>query len=158
MSTQLPFTAYLIIWFGLVLFRGAAGTPIAVGETPALRPTLCELFAHPQKYVGKDLMVSARITQTKDGSDIWDPSCPNAGALLQTNPSTESDPTIVKLYRTLRLHGLSDHPVTATLHGILKEEQYEKVPNKRRLIFIVAAASDISRTKHIERRKFRAPS
>src|SRR5258707_65488 len=118
MRAKLSFLAYLIIWFSLVQFRGVGGASLTTADKPPLQPTLCELFAHPERYSGKDLMVSARITQTKDGSDIWDPGCPNSGAVLRTNPSTESDPTIVELYRTLRIHGLSDHPVTATLFGV----------------------------------------
>lgn len=158
MRATLSVLTYLIIWFNLVPFRCVVGASTATADNPPLKPALCELFAHPGKYSGKDLMVSARITQTKDGSDIWDPGCPNSGAILRTNPSSESDPTVVELYRTLRLHGLSDHPVTAILFGVLRDEPYEQIPGRGRLIFVVTAASGISQTKHIERRKFKPPS
>lgn len=130
-----------------------------VAQHPAdvaqIKLPLCEVLTHPKKYSGSNLIITARFTATKEGTDLWDNRCPGLGVDLLEDPSVDLHPDIVKLYRMLKEHGLSDHPVTATLTGQFKDDQYDAVRDRKRWVFIVVAASAIGQTKHIERRGVR---
>jgi len=58
------------------------------------------------------------------------------------------------LDEALDKYGLSDHPVVATLVGVLLPNQIAKnsfLPQPR-LVFLVSSASNIERSKKVERR------
>jgi hypothetical protein len=122
---------------------------------PPMKVPLCEVLTHPKKYSGSNLVVTARFTATKEGTDLWDRDCPGLGVDLLENPVADSHPDMVELYRMLKDHGMSDHPVMATVTGQFKTDQYDAARDRRRWVFIAAAASDISQTKRVEHRRFR---
>ena len=133
-----------------------------VAQQPAdahpIKLPLCEVLTHPSKYSGRSLIVTATFTATKEGIDLWDRRCPGLGVDLLENPAVDSHPDMVELYRMLKDHGMSDHPVMATVTGQFKDDQYDSVSDRRRWVFIAVAASDISQTKRVERRNFRPSS
>ena len=106
---------------------------------------MCEILTHPTKYSGSNLIIAARFTATKEGTDLWDHGCPGLGVDLLEDPSVDSHPDMVELYRMLKKHGVSDHPVTAILTGQFKVDQYDVARQRKRWVFIVVAASDIGR-------------
>jgi len=117
---------------------------------------LCKLLSNPKVHSGKVVDIQARITSVKEGSNIWDPDCPNLGAILIVDPSPDADPSIHELDRMMRLHGLSDHPVTASLVGVLKIEN-RRPSNRKVLVFTAQKARNIGQTKQRELRRYIAP-
>ena len=127
----------------LFLTAVGSGYGIAEGSDAPPKVALCEVLAHPADYSGKAMTMTARITATKEGSFLWSPSCRNLGLTLQIEDQAKSDTGIQRLLEMLRQHGLSDHPVTATLTGVFLYNQQDEYRNRRRSVFRVSAASEI---------------
>src|SRR5437660_8614267 len=83
-----------------------ASTPMSAQGARTMR--LCSMLSDPKAHLGEIVDVQARITSMKEGSSIWDPACPNLGAILIVDPWSNPDPSIRELDRMMRLHGLSD--------------------------------------------------
>jgi hypothetical protein len=120
-------------------------------DTP-VRVSLCEVLAHPAEYSGKSLIITVRITSTKEGSSLWHPSCRKVGVALQFDASATSGQGIADLREVLRLHGLSNYPVIATLTGVFIYDQYDEVRHRRRSVFKATAATDIKQSHDVEHR------
>jgi hypothetical protein len=120
-----------------------SGYALAESSDAPPRVALCEVLAHPAEYSGKTMTMTARITATKEGSFLWSPSCRNLGLTLQIEDQAKSDTGIQSLLEMLRRHGLSDHPVTATLTGVFLYNQQDEYRNRRRSVFRVSAATEI---------------
>lgn len=113
--------------------------------------SLCEVLAHPTDHSGTTLRMTVRITATKEGSFLWTPDCRNLGVVsLQMGGPPESKSGMKSLQEILRAHGLSDHPVIATLTGTFI---YNQQPDEHRhkAVFKVNAASDLKQADRIER-------
>jgi hypothetical protein len=140
---------------GLVMMLGCSAGVNQHGAPQAQIPAvpLCELLKQPSKYAGKALTTTARITSFKEVTGIWDPACHGLHADLHTAESARSTASIVELDDTLRKHGMGDYPVIATLTGTLLPNQWEEhafLPQPR-LVFLASSASNIGRSKVIER-------
>jgi len=150
----------LVIIFLLAETLNLSGQERLPRERPAGAPqehSLCDVLLHPKKYSGTTLMLKVRITATKEGSGLWDPACPNLGVDLLAIKDADSNETLVELYRMLRIHGMSDRPVIAMLTGEFTADQYDSLRDRHRSVFTVAAAADITQTKRVEHRNFKAP-
>jgi hypothetical protein len=115
---------------------------------------LCELLRTPLSYAGKTVTTVARIDRFKEVTGIWDPACRNLGADLHTQDSDRSTLAMKKLAEELNKAGMGDHPVIATLTGTWLPNQITKngfLPQPR-LVFLVSDASNIGRSKKVERR------
>ena len=112
---------------------------------------LCEVLKHPEKYADRVLKVSARITASIESAGIWDVSCRKLEARLQVGNADRENPSILALYRELGAHGLSDHPLTASLTGVFKYYPAEQGHPCRR-VFIAREAAEIRQSELIERR------
>lgn len=152
-------TLFILCLVGIAILMGdrIGVAQQAVDDAPIKLP-LCEVLTHPKKYSGRNLIVTARFTATKEGTNLWDHGCPSLGVDLLEDPSVDSHPDMVELYRMLKDHGLSDHPVTAMVTGQFKDDQYDSVRDRRRRVFIAVSAAYIRQTKHVERRNFRPSS
>ena len=113
---------------------------------------LCELMGNPEPYAGKVVTVTARLTSTKDGTSMWDPGCKTMGLELEIVPSSRSNPDIGRLQLALKQHGLSDHPVMATLTGTFLYNKYDAVRRRARSLFSAISAADVQQSSVIERR------
>jgi hypothetical protein len=137
-----------------VSLNAVAGALVAQvgGNNPPASASLCEVLGRPAEYLGKRLVLSVRITATKDGASLWDLGCSNLGVSLVTDPEVRSEPGISELYRALRLHGLSDHPVTATLAGLFLEDRNHSIRHRGKFVFKAVAATAIRQSVALERR------
>jgi len=140
-------------WITVLLFFfsatvGCRNVRATNAEIPKVN--LCELLAHSEQYVGRTVSVTVRITATKHGTGIWDPSCMGGGADLQWHGST---PGTNQLEEALRQYGMSDHPVIATLTGtwLGKERTANSFLHQPRTVFLMSDAAEIVRSKNIER-------
>ena len=118
-----------------------------------LKISICELLAHPSQYAGISVVMTVRITATKEGASLWDPACTKVGLRLHSDPATSSDPAMLELDRVLNEHGLSDHPVIATLTGEFRQNHYDDIRHQAKAVFNAVAASDIRQSQSIEHRK-----
>lgn len=92
-----------------------------------------------------------RITATKEGSFLWTPGCRNLGVVsLQMEGLSESDSGMKGLQDMLRAHGLSDHPVIATLTGTFTYNS-QADEHRHRAAFKANTASDLKQSAHLER-------
>lgn len=126
----------------LVLTVFGCGYAAAETGDASSKVALCDVLAHPTDYSGKTLTMTVRITATKEGSFLWSSNCRKLGLSLQIEDEAKSDADIQNLLKVLRLHGLSGHPVVATLTGVFLYHQ-ENEQHRRRSIFRVSAASEI---------------
>jgi hypothetical protein len=117
---------------------------------PPLSVSLCDVLAHPAVYSGKSLIVTVRITSTKEGASLWSPDCRKVGVSLHIESRLGQG--IPELYRALNLHGLGDHPIMATLTGVFTTDDYDEFRHRQRSAFKATAATDIKRTRDVERR------
>ena len=117
-----------------------------------LEITLCQMLTAPTEYTGKKIVLTARITSTKEGANLWSPACPRIGINLHVDQEFRSAPGIPELYRALALHGLGDHPVIATLTGFLDNDYFDEIRNQHRRVFKAIAASNIRQSQRVERR------
>jgi hypothetical protein len=140
--------------FFLVFIFGQNTKAAVAQPTSSAEVRFCDLIAENSKYLGVSVNVRARITYLKEGTSLWDPNCPNLGALLSVKPSDEADQSINELYGRLKRVGLSSHPITAVLIGELKIERPSSPQRPDRLAFFALRATDISQTIHSERRHF----
>ena len=121
------------------------------GKLQPQKVQLCEVLKHPQKYADRILTVSARITASIEVANIWDPDCRKFGARLQIGTVDRNNPSILALYREMGAHGLSDHPLMASLTGVFKYYPPEQ-GNRERRVFIAREAADIRRPEIVERK------
>ena len=141
----------LIIGLGVVAAARVTAQSEATIQAP-IQVSLCELVRNPSTYSGKIILTTVRITATKHGSSLWDPRCRSVGLAWQTDPLYKSTKELADLDREMSAHGLSDHPIVATLRGEFIHDQYN-VLLKRRMSFLnVKAATDIRQTKDEEHR------
>lgn len=96
--------------------------------------------------------MTVRITSTKDGSSLWSPECRKFGLDLKIDASARSQKGISDLYQAMKLYGLSDHPVVATLTGVFIYDQYDETRHRRRSVFTASAATDIKQSVKEEHR------
>jgi hypothetical protein len=138
----------------LVQGHSASCQQAAVMRADITTVPLCELLAKPLEYSGMTVTTTARIMRGKHVTGIWDPACANLGADLHTQDSGHSTPAILELDEVLNKHGMGDYPVVATLTGTWLPNQTTKngfLPQPR-LVFLVSDASNIGRSKKVERR------
>lgn len=130
-----------------------AGSLYAQGHSSGASRTisLCEVLAHPADHSGRTLRMTVRITATKEGSFLWTPGCRNLGVVsLRMEGQPESESGMKGLQDMLRAHGLSDHPVIATLTGtFIYNQQPEE--HRHKAVFTVNAASDLKQADRVER-------
>jgi len=122
------------------------------GNERVIQIPLCRLLADPRAYAGKTVEVVARITATKEGIDIWDPTCKNIGVDLVIDFDAPGKKGFSELEDSLRAHGLSDHPVIATLRGMFIPNQYDKVRRKKRTVLAVESVEGVHQAASVERR------
>lgn len=129
----------------LFLILTSFGCGYATAESSGAPPkvALCDVLGRPADYSGKTLTMTVRITATKEGSFLWNSSCKNLGLTLQIEDQAKSDTGIQGLLEMLRQHGLSDHPVTATLTGVFLYNQQDEYRNRRRSVFRASSATEI---------------
>jgi hypothetical protein len=136
----------------LVLFCGWSHCARAEssGNPPAV--SLCEVLSHPTDYSDRTLTLTVRITATKEGSFLWVHGCKSLGVVtLVMESQSESESGIKVLEDMLRSHGLSDHPVIATLTGTFTYDPQANAP-RYRAVFKARAASGLKQSEHVERR------
>jgi len=123
---------------------------VVSAESPTI--SLCELLKAPLAYSGKVVTTKAQITRGRHVTVIWDPACRGLGADLQSADSARSNPSIIELDDTLWKHGVGDHPVIATLTGVLLPNQREEHSFllQPRLVFSASSASNVHRSPKIE--------
>jgi hypothetical protein len=131
-----------------LFFLTVIGNGYAIAENGDPPPSfaLCDVLARPADYSGKTITMTVRITATKEGSFLWSSSCRNLGLTLQIEDQTKSDTGVQSLLEMLRQHGLSDHPVTATLTGVILYNQQDEYRNRRRSVFRLSSAKEIKQT------------
>jgi len=113
--------------------------------------SLCQVLAHPADHSGRTLRMTVRITATKEGSFLWTPGCRKLGVVsLQMEGQLESKSGMKRLQDMLRAHGLSDHPVIATLTGTFIYNQ-EPDEHRHKAVFTVNAASDLKQADRVKR-------
>lgn len=130
-------SASLLAWTAF-----GCGYVAAESRGASSKVAFCEVLAHPADYSGKTLTMTVRITATKEGSFLWSSNCRKLALSLQIEDEAKSDTGIQNLLKMLRLHGLSDHPVVATLTGVFLYDQ-EDEHHRRRSVFRASAASEI---------------
>jgi hypothetical protein len=114
--------------------------------TQISKVSICTLMTTPKHYSGTTVEVDVRITRTKEGTRVWDISCPDLGADLWIDPAVANDPNFLKLDEMLNAHGLSDHPVTATIKGAFMYAQYDKVRHQKRSTIEAEVVSGIKQS------------
>lgn len=127
----------------LILTAFGCGYATAESSDATPKVALCDVLRHPADYSGKTLTMTVRITATKEGSFLWSSSCKNLGLTLQIEDQAKSDTGIQSLLEMLRQHGLSDHPVTATLTGVFLYNLQDEYRNRRRSVFRASSATEI---------------
>jgi hypothetical protein len=131
-----------------------AGGPCAHGETngPSVSVSLCDVIEHPRDYSGKSVVMTVRITATKEGTSLWNPSCAKDAIGMLIDAPSESGPGLLELRRAIKLHGLSDHPVIATLTGVFLYNDYDEIRHRRRSVLKVIDAAEIKQSQTAEHR------
>jgi len=122
------------------------GYAMAGNDDPPPRLALCDVLARPAHYSGRTMTMTVSITATKEGGFLWSSSCRNLGLTLQIEDQAKSETGIQNLLEMLRQHGLSDHPVTATLTGVFLYNQKDEYRNRPRSVFRVSSATEIKQT------------
>jgi hypothetical protein len=132
-----------------VIFLSGFGRCYAEAENTEATPTvaLCKVLAHPTDYSGKTITITVHIASTKEGTFLWSASCRNLVLALQIEDQARSDESIRDLLQMLRQHGLSDHPVTATLTGLFLHNNQRGNSNRHRSVFRVRSASEIKQAE-----------
>jgi hypothetical protein len=134
----------------LVVVAGTSCAQADSGGAPE-SASLCLVLAHPTDFSGKTMRMTVSITATKEGSFIWTPACRGLGVVsLQLEGQTESESGLKGLRDMLRSHGLSDHPVIATLTGTFTYNQQQD-EHRHKAVFKASAASDLSQSERLER-------
>lgn len=119
-------------------------------DTVAPSTDLRGVLKDPSKYAGKTITVVARISFTKEGGFLWSPGCSKRRVRLIIDLKDESG-TAGGFLAALRRHGLSDHPVIATLTGIYVPDYYDNIRNRHYPVFRVTAAAHVTRSRNVER-------
>ena len=96
--------------------------------------------------------MTVRITKTKDGTSLWNPSCAKHGIGMLMDAPSGSRPGLSELRRALTLHGLSDHPVIATLTGVFLYNDYDEIRHRHRSVLKVIDAVEIKQSETVEHR------
>ncbi len=123
----------------------SGGSPIpraSVDQAPT-KTSICSIMANPKAFGGKAVEVVGRITATKEGIDIWDPSCRGVGIDLSIDYDVHADNGFEPLEALLKTNGLSDYPVIATIQGSFMPDQYDKIRRKKRTLLRVQKAMDV---------------
>lgn len=116
------------------------------------RASICALMAAPKQYTGKTVEVIARITRTKEGIGLWDPSCGNLGVDLLIDFDETDKPGFKELEEALKAHGLSDHPVIATVQGVFTFNQYDKFKKQKRTVLVASSVFNVHQSSDVEHR------
>lgn len=137
-----------VLWFVCfaVQFTPATVEGQSVAESAATEVSLCDVLKEPAHYAGKTLMMTVRITSTKEGASLWSPGCSKLGVSLHVDRKHQSESGIVELYREMDKYGLSDHPIIATLTGIYDVEYFDPIRHRKRIVFRAETARDIKRS------------
>jgi hypothetical protein len=90
------------------------------------------------------------MVSTKEGGFLWDPNCRAFSVKMLFDPPEPLTPEMHRLNDLLESDGNSDHPVIATLTGVLT---YGSSADKKRKIasFTITAATNVHLSKKIER-------
>lgn len=149
----------MVIAINLVLLLGAATSCNAGSQQAGLgngqavyKVALCKLLVDPKAYKGKSVEVVARITATKEGIDIWDPACSSLGLNLSIDFDAPGKHGFRELEDALKAHGLSDHPVIATMRGVILFNQYDKIRRRNRTVLAIESVEDVHQAASVERR------
>jgi hypothetical protein len=115
--------------------------------------SLCELLKNPLPYSGRNIVTTARISQFKEGTAIWDPTCSKLGADLHFPDAWRSSSSLLDLDNFLRSASM-DYPIIAKLKGVWLPAQHtdDRFLAQPRNIFLVSEASNVGRSKTIEHR------
>lgn len=57
-----------------------------------------------------------------------------------------------ELEDALKAHGLSDHPVIATMRGVILFNQYDKIRRKKRTVLAIDSVEDVHQAASVEHR------
>jgi hypothetical protein len=142
--------SFMLVGISL-LSAGVRNGSAAQTEKP-VNVSLCDVLARPKDFSGKTLIMTVRITSTKEGSFLWSPECRKLVLHLEIDASARSQKGISDLYQALKLYGLSDHPVVATLTGVFIYDQYDETRHRRSSVFNASAATDIKQSVKEEHR------
>ena len=132
-----------------VLIAGNESFHAGRGDEKAPTVSVCDILRNPSNYVHKTLTVTARITSTKEGAYIWSPDC--SKRVITLHFATKSGLGIADLYRELDKYGLGDHPVIATLTGVYVRDYYDDIRHVHYPVFSAIAATDVRRSRNVER-------
>lgn len=119
---------------------------------PPIRVSLCDVIEHPMDYSGKSVVMTVRVMATKDGTGIWNPSCKKRGIDILFDVPYESKPGLLELHQALVSHGLSDHPVIATLTGVFENNYFDEIRQRRKSVLKVIDAAEITQSRTVEHR------
>lgn len=118
----------------------------SAAEGAAIKVSLCDVLKQPAHYAEKTLMMTVRITSTKEGASLWNPECSKLGVSLHVDRESQSESGIVALYREMDKYGLSDRPIIATLTGLYDVEYFDPIRHRKRTVFRATSAKDIKRS------------
>lgn len=138
----------LLLWFVCfaVPFAPAKVEGQSVAERTAVEVSLCDVLKDPAHYAGKTLMMTVRITSTKEGASLWNPGCSKLGVSLHVDREYQSESGIAELYREMDKHGLSGRPIIANVTGIYDVEYLDPIRHRKRIVFRAETARDIRRS------------
>ena len=119
---------------------------------PTKKVDLCSLIANSKSYAGKSVATVGRITATKEGIDMWDPACTNLGVDISIDFDATGRRGFGVLEQALKAHGLSSHPVIASVTGVLRWNCYDKTRHKKRTVLEVESVDEVHQATVVERR------
>lgn len=139
-----------LVALGVLVVSGVGVCWASSSERTSARADLCDVLRTPSKYAGKTITVVARISLTKEGGFLWSPGCSKRRVRLIIDLKDESG-TAGGFLAALRRHGLSDHPIIATLTGIYVPDYYDDTRNLRYPVFRVTGVAQVTRSRDVER-------
>lgn len=130
---------------------GSDGSQAAMMSRNPTTIALCTLTMAPKADTETLVEVDGRITATKEGIDMWDPSCSNRGVDLSVDFDS-GGVGLKELEQALKEYGLSDHPVIATVDGSFIPDHYDSIRHRKRTILVVKKVSNIHQSSAEEHR------
>ncbi len=129
--------------------RGSQDSP---ATSQAQATTICKLVAQGKDYSEASVYVTARMTGTIEGTNLWDPACRNKGIDLWIAKSSRDQPEFQGLIRALRAHGTSDRPVIATFQGVFWRDWRDPTGRRRKNVLEAYRVSNIHQSAKVEER------
>ena len=123
-----------------------------IGNTGTTTQTVCALLASPSQFSGRSVRISAKMTSTKEGTDLWDGECPHLGIVLWVQRQLQEQEDFRNLTSLLAAHGLSSRPVVATFEGIYLHNWRDSSGAVRRDVLMASRVENAHQSADIERR------